>query len=149
MSLAVSPLHGGLPWVTVSSTEEKSMGCPHCFTVCRTQGHLCFMKVKTKVKSLSCVQLFVTPWTVAYQAPLSMEFPRQEYWSGLPFPSPGDLPDPGIEPRSPTLQADALPSELPGKPCFMKLNGIHQEEFRLQKDCDTRAQICPLPHPHT
>ena len=54
--------------------------------------------------------------TVAYQAPLSMEFTRQEYWSGLPFPSPGDLPDPGIEPRSPALQADALPSELPGKP---------------------------------
>ena len=55
------------------------------------------------------------PWTVAYKAPLSMEFSRQEYWSGLPFPSPGDLPDPGIEPRSPTLQADALPSEPPGK----------------------------------
>ena len=57
-----------------------------------------------------------TPWTVAYQAPPSMEFSRQEYWSGLPFPSPGDLPDPGMEPRSPTLQADALPSEPPGKP---------------------------------
>ena len=59
--------------------------------------------VKVKVKSLSRVRLFVTPWTVAYQAPLSMGFPRQEYWSGLPFPSPGDLPDPGIEPRSPAL----------------------------------------------
>ena len=68
------------------------------------------------VKSLSCVQLFATPWTVAYQAPLSMEFSRQEYWTGLPFPSPGDLPDPGIKPRSPALQADALPSEPPGKP---------------------------------
>ena len=54
-----------------------------------------------KVKSLSRVQLFATPWTVAYQAPPSMEFSRQECWSGLPFPSPGDLPDPGIEPRSP------------------------------------------------
>ena len=62
------------------------------------------------------VQLFVTPWTVAYEAPLSMEFSRQEYWSGLPYPSPGDLPDPGIEPRSPTWEADALPSEPPGKP---------------------------------
>ena len=51
-----------------------------------------------KVKSLSCVRLFVTPWTVAYQAPLSIEFSRQEYWSGLPFPSPGDLPNPGIIP---------------------------------------------------
>ena len=58
----------------------------------------------------------VTPWTVAHQAPPSLEFPRQEDWSGLPFLSPGDLPDPGIEPGSPTLQADTLPSEPPGKP---------------------------------
>ena len=56
-----------------------------------------------------------TPWTVAYQAPLYMGFSRQWYWSGLPFPSPGDLPDPGIETRSPALQADALPSEPLGK----------------------------------
>ena len=72
--------------------------------------------VKAKVKSLSRVRLFATPWTVAHQAPPSMGFSRQEYWSGLPFPSPGDLPDLGIEPRSHTLQADALTSELPGKP---------------------------------
>ena len=71
---------------------------------------------KSEVKSLSRVQLFVTPWTVAYQAPQPVEFSRQEYWSGLSFPSPGDLPDPGIEPRSPALQADALPSQPPGKP---------------------------------
>ena len=57
-----------------------------------------------KVKSLSHVQLFATPWTVAPQAPPSMGFSRQEYWSGLPFPSPGDLPDPGIKRRSPALQ---------------------------------------------
>ena len=56
------------------------------------------------------------PWTVAHQAPPSMGFSRQEYWSGLPFSSPGDLPDPGIEPSSPTLQADYLLSEPPGKP---------------------------------
>ena len=68
------------------------------------------------MKSLNCVRLFGTPWTVAYQAPLSMEFSRQEYWSGLPFPSPGDLPNPGIEPGSPALQVDTLPSEPPGKP---------------------------------
>ena len=61
------------------------------------------------------VQLFVTPWTVARQAPLSMGFPRPEYWSGLPFPSPGNLPNPGIEPRSPALQAYSLSSEQPGK----------------------------------
>ena len=64
-------------------------------------------KVKVKVKSLSRVRLFATPWTVAYQARPSMGFSRQEYWSGLPFPSPGDLPDPGIKPGSPTFQADA------------------------------------------
>ena len=68
---------------------------------------------------LSCfshVQFCETLWTVACQAPLSVGFSRQEYWSGLPFPSPGDLPDPGIKLRSPTLQADSLLSELPGKP---------------------------------
>ena len=64
---------------------------------------------ESDVKSLSRVWLFAIPWTVAHQAPPSMEFSRQEYWSGLPFPSPGDLPNPGMEPRSPTLQADALP----------------------------------------
>ena len=69
-----------------------------------------------KVKSLSRVRLFATPWTVAHQAPPSMEFFRQEYWSGLPFLSPGDLPDPEIEPWSPALQADALPDEPPGNP---------------------------------
>ena len=63
------------------------------------------------VNSLSCVRLFATPWTVVYQAPPAIGFSRQECWSGLPFLSPGDLPDPGIEPRSPALRADALPSE--------------------------------------
>ena len=58
----------------------------------------------------------MTPGTIAHHAPLSMGFSRQEHWSGLPFPSPGDLPDPGIEPRSPALQADALTSEPPGEP---------------------------------
>ena len=61
------------------------------------------------------VRLFVIPWTVAQQAPLFMEFSRQEYWSGLPLPSPGDLPNPGIEPRSLELQEDSSPSEPPGK----------------------------------
>ena len=76
----------------------------------------------SEVKLLSWVQLFETSWTETYQtyhetyqASLSTGFSRQEYWSGLPFPSPGDLPDLGIEPRSPALQTDALPSELPGK----------------------------------
>ena len=80
---------------------------------------------KVKVKSLSRVWLFATPWTVAYQSPQSMEFSRQEYWSGLPFPSPGDLPDAGIEPRSPALQADAWPSEPPGNPL------LHRSRMQL------------------
>ena len=79
----------------------------------------------------SCAQLFETPGTVACQAPLSMGFSRQKCWSGLPFPSPGDLPNPGIEPGSPALQADSLPTELRGKPhiftyiCFL-LNSIKE-----------------------
>ena len=68
------------------------------------------------MKSLSRVRLSVTLWTVACQVPLSMGFSRQENWSGLPFPSPGDLPNPGIKPGSPALQADALSSEPPGNP---------------------------------
>ena len=67
------------------------------------------------MKSLSRVRLFATTWTVAHQAPPSVGFSRQEYCSGLPFPSPGDLPDPGIEAGSPTFQADALTSEPPGE----------------------------------
>ena len=96
-----------------------------------------------EVKSLSRVQLFATPWTVAYQAPPSMGFSRQEYWSGLPFPSPGDLPDPGIEPRSPALEADALTSEPPGQrkiniksitsPCGIFKNVIQMNLFKKQK----------------
>ena len=63
---------------------------------------------------LSHVQLFVTLWTLALQAPPSTEFSKEEYWDGFPFPSPEDLPYPGIKPRSPALQADSLLSELPG-----------------------------------
>ena len=74
------------------------------------------MECGSEVKSLSRVRLVETLWTVAHQAPLSMGFSRQEYWSGLPFPSPGDIPNPGIEPRSPALLAAALTSEPPGKP---------------------------------
>ena len=68
---------------------------------------------------LRCISEPVIPCTVTYQVPPSMEFSRQEYWSGLPFPSPGDLPNPGIEPRFPALQTDALLPELPGKPKYM------------------------------
>ena len=68
------------------------------------------------MKSLSRVRLFATPWMVTYQALRSMGFSRQEYWSRLPFPSPGDLPNPGIEPASPALQADSLPLSHLGSP---------------------------------
>ena len=83
------------------------------------------MKRKVKVAQL-CLTLCdqPTPWTVAHQAPLSMRFSRQESWSTLPFPSPGDLPDPGIKPGLPALQADSLPSEPPRKPCILHFNLI-------------------------
>ena len=77
------------------------------------------MHVCVRAQPLSCVQLVVSPWTVACQILLSIEFSRQDYWSGLPFPTPGHLPDPGIEPGSPVspeLQADSLPTEPTGKP---------------------------------
>ena len=84
-----------------------------------------------EVKSLSGVRLFATPWTVAYQASPSMGFSRQDYWSGLPFPSPGDLPNQGIEPGSPALEAGTLTSEPPGKwtkfivnMCWMQSNAF-------------------------
>ena len=89
-------------------------------------------KVKVKVKLLSRVPLSAIPWTVAYQASRSTGFSRQEYWSHLPFLSPGDLPNPGIEPTSPALQADALTSEPPGKPSQRKA---------MPKNAQTPAQL--------
>ena len=79
------------------------------------------------MKSLSRVQLIATPWTVAYQAPLSMGFPMQKHWSGLPFPSLGDLSNPGIELGSLALQADSLPSEPPGKPLCLHIRSAKRE----------------------
>ena len=105
-----------ISWYTLSyfAPSEK---VPCIMHFCVSLDTLCPWRhlVSEWVKSLSCVRFFATPWTVAYQASPSIEFSRQEYWSGLPFPSPGDLPDPGIKPRSPGLQADALPSEPEGK----------------------------------
>ena len=74
------------------------------------------MRSPVRAQLLSRVRLLVTPWTVAHQAPLSMEFPRQEYWSGLPFPSPGDLPNPRVEPSSPALADGFFTTAPPGKP---------------------------------
>ena len=102
-----------LPYSKVELTFYLSMHsiCKQTQSIINFQGHHYFV-----VWSLCHVRLFVTPWTVAHQAPLFIEFSRQEYWSGLPFPSPGDLPDPGIEPRFLALQVYSLPSEPPGKP---------------------------------
>ena len=91
------------------SSKASILWCSAFFIVQLSQPYM-----KVKVKSLSHVRLFATLWTVAHQAPQSMEFFRQEYWSGLPFPSPEDLLNLGIEPGSPSLQADALLSEPPG-----------------------------------
>ena len=87
----------------------------------------CLIIISTvKVKSLRCVRFFAIPQTVNYQAPQSMGFSRQEFWGRLSFPSPGDLPNPGIEPWSPALQADALPSEPPGKLSYNLYNKVTQ-----------------------
>ena len=90
----------------------------------------------------SHVRLFVTPWTVARQAPPSMEFSRQEYWSGLPFPSPGNLPDPRIEPRSPALQVDSLPAEPQGKPDLREMATKYR--LCLEPDSNTPGVKCHL-----
>ena len=88
-----------------------------CISLCDLLGMINSFKnillhfLDIKKVSLSRVQLFATPWTIQ-----SMEFSRPQYWTEWPFPSPGDLPNPGIEPRSPTLQADSLPAEPQGKP---------------------------------
>ena len=99
----------GAWWATVHGVTKSQTGLKQLSTHARKD--YAFLECKVKWS-----RLFATPWTVAYQAPPSMRFSRQEYWSGLPLPSPGDLPDPGIKPRYPALQADALSSEPPRKP---------------------------------
>ena len=83
---------------------------------CHHQARSLLNWVKSESVSYSIISDSVIPWIIAHQAPLSMELFRQEYWSGFPLPSPGDLPDPGIQLRSLALQADPLPSKAPGKP---------------------------------
>ena len=128
-SLPGSSIHGILQarileWVAISYSRGSSQPrdqtrisyiASRFFPVWATRKTHVRLGSEMEVKSLSHVRLFVTPWTVAYQGPPSVGFSRQEYWSGLPFPSPRDLPNPGIEPGSPALWADALPSEPPGK----------------------------------
>ena len=115
------------PWD--SPGRNTGVGC-HFLLQC--------MKVKSESESLSRVRLLATPWTAVHQAPLSMEFSRQEHWSGLPFPAPGDLPNPGIKHKSPALQADSLPSEPPGKPIVstrlasLMVSPRHKVHFNLR-----------------
>ena len=115
MLLVVSKHILGKMTTKKQSNRKRSLFLPHlgctCLTKCTSWLTAAICHLKVKVKSLSRVHLCATPWTVAHQAPPSMGFSRQEYWSGLPFPSPGDLPDPGIKPRFPALQADTLTSE--------------------------------------
>ena len=85
-------------------------------------------------QSLSPVQLFATPWTIAHQAPLSMGFPRQEYLSGLPFLSPGDLPNPGIRPISPVWQTSSLPLHHLGNPSLLLVEPKSSEQQRHLPD---------------
>ena len=120
-----SSLHGifqarVLEWIAISFSKGSSWTRDRTWVSCIAGW--CFTSWATRESpkeqwkwKWSRVLLFATPWAVAYQAPPSMEFSRQEYWSGFPFPSPGVLPDSGIEPGSPALQADALPSKPPGK----------------------------------
>ena len=95
-----------------------------------------------KVKSLSRVRLFATPWTIAYQVLLSKGFSRQEYWRGWPFPSPGNLPNPGIEPGSPALWAEASLSEPPGTVFFFIVyyNSLASFPSKIGKFVDSEAQ---------
>ena len=97
----------------------------------------------SEVKLLNRVQLFATPWTVAYRAPLSMGFSRQEYWSGLPFPPPGDLPDPGIGPRSPARQAGSLPAEPPDDIIFSMFRKQERNVLIESESESEVAQSCP------
>ena len=133
-SVSVLPMNiqGWFPLGLTSLISLQSKRLSRVFSVLQFKSFnsLATLKVKVKVKSLSRVWLFETPWTVAHLALLSMGFSRQEYWSGLPFPSPGNLPNPGIKPRSPALQAGALTLSILGKNKFQSIN--KRDKFTAQ-----------------
>ena len=118
------PTHGQPMSIRPDILQPRDLG-PSALT--KTYIYRCYWQSQISrtqcmpVLSLSRVRLFPTPWTVAHQDLPSMEFSRHEYWSGLPFPSPGDLLDPEIEPRSPIFQANSLPSEPPRKPIYIQV----------------------------
>ena len=129
------------PWICLTQSSNLCLLQVSCiaggFFTAEPPGKDILFQTLVKVTLLSPVRLFATRWTGAHQAPLSMGFSRQEYWSGLPFPSPRDLPDPGNEPRSPALQADALPSE----PLLLLLS--HFSRVRLCATPQTAAHQAP------
>ena len=117
------------------------MSCEMPATVLGSPGCVCAV-----LSRFSHVQLFATLWTLACQAPLSMGFSRQEYWSGWPFPSPGILPNPGIESGSPALQADALTSEPPGKPTAAAVAAKSLQSCSTLCDpIDSSPPVSPVP----
>ena len=139
---AIQPSHPLLspspPAVNLSQHQGLIQWVSSSHLVAKVLSHSC-----EQVKLLSHVQLFVTPWTIAHQAPPSMEFSKQEYWSGLAFPPPGDLPNPGIKPGSPALRADALISELPGNPIWESYNpkwGFLGGSDGKESACNARGQ---------
>ena len=105
-----------VPWLKLHSGSQN-LSSDEIFQICYVYliTSFAFDNGGGGLVAKSC-PTFVTPWTIALQAPLSMGFPRQEYWSELPFPSPRDLPNPGFQPMTPTLQVESLPSEPPRKP---------------------------------
>ena len=130
------------PWIE----DEGTQGFPSWFSVC-----LYNLKIPPIPFGSLVAQSRLTPaipWTVAPQAPLSMGFPRQEYWSGLPFPSPGDLPSPGLEPGSSALQADSLPCPLPSSIIMYIQHNYVETVYTMQ--CvwcwPSPANECPFTH---
>ena len=129
------PASSHRPWISCGAVPSLDA------TSCPNTAHLPFNHLvgilfdHRKKKGRSGMSHSSTPWTVAHQTPPSVGFSRQEYWSGVPLPSPGDLPDPGIEPGTPAMRADALPCEPPGNPPFSTLN-LRKSKLGLDRVCD-------------
>ena len=110
-------------------------------------GVIVLLHVRCSALSLSHIQFFAIPWTTSCQGPLSMQFSRQEYLSGLPCPPPGNLPNPGIKPRSPELQADSLLIESPGKPVLLHwFSSVAQSCLTLCDPMDCSIPGFPVHH---
>ena len=117
-----------LEWMYICKYVEKT------YTNIKQWRSLC-SACNVRAQSLSCVRLFATPWTVACQVPLSVGLPRQEYWNVLPFPSPGDLPDPGMELEAPALQVDSLPLS------HLRSHSVYGEMY---KNINSKTESCEI-----